>query len=103
MVDAIPMKLSDSGFAKLVNKLSKDSANVFITGHAKARMKERKIIRGHIDECLRKGRVIEPAHINIHGNWQATMTRRVAGLSVKVAVVVDIDKRVIVVTVMKED
>lgn len=66
-------------------------------------MKARGVLRKHVVVCLQKGHVTEVAHINIHGNWQATMSRRVAGLDVKVAVAVETQTRAVVITVMKED
>ena len=97
------MNLSNDDFAQLVHEIAADSSCIIYTGHARKQMKARKVLRTHVDTCLQKGHVIEPAHINMHGNWHATMARRVAGLDVKVAVAIETKKCVAVVTVMKED
>jgi len=58
---------------------------VFFTPHSKKRMRERKITPSQVYDCLRNGLVTEPAHTNLHGHWQCTLTRRNAGDDVRVA------------------
>lgn len=99
----VSLNLSDHDFQRLVNEIASDRSKIQITAHARVRMKERNILRKHVDVCLQKGHVVEPVHLNMHGNWQATMARRVAGMDVNVVVAVETTTRVIVVTVMKED
>ncbi len=105
MADVITFKKNPSNhdFMRMVHEIACDRSRIKITTHAREQMKKRKILRKHVDVCLQKGRVVEPAHLNIHGNWQATMVRKVAGLSVKVAVAVETEERAIVITVMRED
>lgn len=95
--------MSDHDFMRLVHEIASDPSRIGITDHARKQMRVRNVLRKHIDVCLQKGSVSEAAHINLHGNWQATMWRRVAGLDVKVAVAVETKTRVVVITVMKED
>jgi hypothetical protein len=40
-------------------------------------------------DYLRNGMVSEPAHTNIQGNWQCTLTRRNAGDEVRVAAAIE--------------
>ncbi len=103
MPNITAIHLSDDDFKRMVNNIATDPSMILITHHARERMRERNIVRRQVDVCLQKGHVVEAAHINIHGNWQATMTRRVAGQDVKVAVAVELSRRLIVITAMKED
>lgn len=53
--------------------------------------------------CLRKGIVSEPAHVDVHGNWKATLERQCAGDVVRVAVALERQEDgdlAVVVTVM---
>lgn len=78
--------INDANLRRLIQEAVADTAKVFFTPHAKKRMRERKITPTQIYDCLRRGIVCEPAHLNIHGNWQCTMTRKHAGDDVTVAV-----------------
>ncbi|TAM06373.1 MAG: DUF4258 domain-containing protein [Paraburkholderia sp.] len=80
-----PFRLNDQNLRRLISDTAKDSGRVFITPHAKKRMRERKITMPQVLDCLRNGLVSEPAHTNVHGHWQCTMTRRNAGDEVRVA------------------
>jgi len=65
----------DQNLRRLISDTARDSGRVFITPHAKKRMRERKITLAQVLDCLRNGLVSEPAHANMQGNWQCTMTR----------------------------
>lgn len=54
-------------------------------------MRERKITPTQVYECLRRGAVSEPAHLNIHGNWQCTLTWRHAGEEITAAAALERD------------
>jgi hypothetical protein len=79
-----PFRLNDQNLRRLISDTAKDSGRVFITSHARKRMRERKITLPQVLDCLRNGLVPEPA-TNVHGHWQCTMTRRNAGDEVRVA------------------
>lgn len=81
----IPLGMNDEQLRKRLAELSEDSARVQFSRHARQRMRQRKVIASQVLEVLRQGVVVEPAHRNIHGNWQCTLERRVAGDLVKVA------------------
>jgi len=54
-------------------------------------------------ECLRKGRIYEPAHLSIQGDWKATLEHQYAGDVVRVAVAIERQEdgeMAVVVTVM---
>jgi len=49
--------------------------------------------------CLQRGIASEPVALDLHGNWKLTVTHRVAGRDLDVAVAIDVPKRAIVITV----
>lgn len=75
----------------MIREAAGDSARVFFTPHARKRMKQRKITPTQIYDCLRSGIICESAHVNIHGHWQCTLTRRHAGDEVTVAAALERD------------
>lgn len=84
-----PIQLSDASFLKKLRVIAKDSHRVVLTIHAKQRMVKRLINLRQVIECLRKGRIIEPAHLTIQGDWKATLEHQYAGDVVKVAVAIE--------------
>jgi hypothetical protein len=98
--------MTDEALRRQIAALAKDSSRVVITNHMAARMVERNVSDTQVFEVLRKGTVCEPAHLNIHGNWQCNLERTTAGDLVRVTCVVDDDSDpsgtvVVVKTVMK--
>jgi hypothetical protein len=83
--EPLPFRLNDQNLRRLISDMARDSGRVFITPHAKKRMRERKITLAQVLDCLCNGLVSEPAHTNMQGNWQCTMIRRNAGDDVRVA------------------
>ena len=99
-----PLRLSDAGFLKKLRAIAKDSDRVVLTKHAKQRMRQRRINQRQILECLRNGRIREPAHLTIHGDWKATVEHQYAGDTVRVVVAIERQEDgelAVVVTVMK--
>lgn len=97
------IRLSDAGFLKKLRAIVKDSHCVVLTPHAKKRMKQRRINMHQVMECLRKGRIHEPAHLTIQGDWKATLEHQYAGDLVRVAVAIEEQEDgdlAVVVTVM---
>jgi hypothetical protein len=84
-----PIKLSDASFLKRLRGIAKDSSRIIVTGHAKKRMIQRRINLRQVIECLCKGRIVEPAHLTIQGDWKATLEHLYAGDVVKVAVAIE--------------
>jgi hypothetical protein len=98
-----PMQLSDAGFLKKLRVIAKDSHRIVLTPHAKKRMRQRRINMHQVLECLRKGRIYEPAHLTIQGDWKATLEHQYAGDLVRVAVAIekqDDGDLAVVITVM---
>ena len=97
------MQLTDAGFLKKLRDISKDSYRVVLTKHAAQRMRKRRINLHQVMECLRKGRIYEPAHMTIQGDWKATVEHQCAGDVVRVAVAIerqDDGELAVVITVM---
>jgi hypothetical protein len=67
----ISLKLNDANLRRLIQEAAVNTARVFFTPRARKRMRERKITPTQIYDCLRRGIVCEPAHLNIH--WQLAM------------------------------
>lgn len=87
----IPLKLNDENLRRMIREAAEDTARVFFTGHAKKRMRERKITRTQVYDCLRRGNIAEGAHLNIHGFWQCTLNWKHAGDDISVAVALERD------------
>ncbi len=97
------MRLGDAGFLKKLRAIARDSYRIVLTKHAKQRMKRRRINQRQVMECLRKGRICEPAHLAIQGDWVATLEHRYAGDAVRVVVAIERQEDgelAVVVTVM---
>jgi tRNA(His) 5'-end guanylyltransferase len=80
-----PLTLSDPAFLRRLRAIASDSGRVIVTRHAKQRMRERGINLRQIMDCLRRGRIVESAHVTIHGDWKATLEHQSAGDRVRVA------------------
>ena len=99
----MPLRMTDATMKRRIAKLAQDSAKVIVTHHAKKRMRQRRVLLTQVLEVLLRGAVIEPAHQNIHGNWQCTLVKVVAGDRIRVAAALAVDEEgeaVIVITVM---
>lgn len=86
-----------------MREIAADSSKVILTNHARSRMKERKISLRQVLVCLRKGVISESAHLNIEGDWKATLMHQYAGDAVKVAAAIEKQENgdvAVVVTVM---
>ena len=99
-----PMHLSDAGFLRKLRAIVRDSDRIVLTKHAKQRMGQRRINQRQIMECLRKGRIYEPVHLTIQGDWKATLEHQYAGDVVRVAVAIERQEDrelAVIVTVMQ--
>lgn len=97
--------MNDENLRRRIAVLAADSSKVQVTGHARARMRQRRVTLTQVLDVLRKGSVVpgEGAHVNIYGNWECKLERIVAGdrIGVVVAVCNDGAEAVIVVTVVR--
>jgi len=86
---------------RLLREIAADSARVFVTKHARKRMRERHITLTQVLCCLRNGRITEGPARSTKGNWEMTVEVLSAGDTVVVVAALDIDDRgeyVLVVT-----
>lgn len=96
-------EMNDGSLARKIAQIAADSSRVIPAPHAKKRMRQRKILLTQVLHCLRKGKVIEPAHIDIHGCWKCTLEALISGDLIKVAAALSEDEHgecVVVITVM---
>ena len=99
MADPVPIRMNDATALKLLREIAADSARVVFTAHARQRMRQRKVTPVEIIACLLRGVVSEPVALDLHGNWKLTVTHRVAGKDLDVAVAIDVPRRAIIITV----
>lgn len=92
---------SNAQLSKHIRTLAENSSSVFITHHAKVRMKERKVTSQEVYECLRLGQIIRvPEENQDKGSLECLMERYVSGRQLGViAALCDEDPDAIVVTV----
>ena len=90
---------------RLVRRRASLTANVRLTTHVLARMKQRHIAREEIYDVLRQGRLVRPPEPNAAmGSLECRMQRFMAGRELAVvAAISDDDPMVIVVTAMVLD
>lgn len=93
------MRMNDATALKVLREIAQDSAQVIFTQHARKRMRQRKVSPVQVLTCLNRGIVSEPVALDAYGNWKLTVTHRVAGKDLDVAVAIDVPKRAIVITV----
>ena len=100
----MPSRLRTDQAERLIHRLARDSGNVILTMHAKARMAERDIVRRDLDRILRAGTVSEEPLRDRYGNWSCKIVLRLRGRRDAGAVtVIEKGKMLIVVTVEWED
>ena len=87
---------------KHIRKMAADSGNVFVTDHAKARMRKRFITLPMVFDVLLSGVIaMQPEPDIKHGGLNCRMVRYVAGMNVAVVVYIEYPETdLIVVTVI---
>jgi Domain of unknown function (DUF4258) len=83
----------------LVRELASESGNVIFLPHALQRMKRRHVTPKEVIGCLLRGVIVEGPALGIKGNWELAMERFGAGRKLRVALALDLPKRLIVITV----
>ena len=63
--------MNDASLKRKIAELAADSSHVAILPHARKRMRERRILLTQVLHCLCHGNVVEPAHQDIKGCWNA--------------------------------
>lgn len=99
MPEPVPLRMNDATALKILREIAQDSARVIFTHHAMQRMRQRKVSPVQVLACLQRGIVSEPVALDMHGNWKLTVSHRVAGKDLNVAVAIDVPGRAIVITV----
>jgi hypothetical protein len=93
------MRLTAPVALRIIREAAKDSGYVVFLGHAERQMKKRRITRPQVLACLSRGVITEGPYLDAKGCWRCRMERTAAGDNVAVAVAIDDEKRLIVVTV----
>lgn len=101
MAKVVPFKTNPSSddLMKLIRKISEDTGNVILTDHAKNRMGKRHVTFPHILSCLRQGIVTEGPYKSVQGDWKCNLTRAIAGIDITASVAVNLEEKIIIVTV----
>ena len=99
MAEPVSLRMNDASVLGLLREIAADSARVIFTHHARQRMRQRKVSPVQVIACLQRGVVREPVALDLHGNWKLTVSHRVAGKDLDVAVAIDVPNRAIVITV----
>jgi hypothetical protein len=94
-------KKSQAQLARHIKSVAKNSIAVFFSGHAKVKMRQRKVSALEVLECLREGTIRRVPEPNIKkDNLECRMERYVAGRELAVIVALsDDDPDLLVVTV----
>jgi hypothetical protein len=99
MAKPVQFTLSKPKALELVRELAANTGNVIFTVHALKRMKLRRVTPLEVIECLRKGSIVEGPALGIKGDWELAIERMGAGRKLRVALAIDMPKRLIVITV----
>lgn len=101
-VHPIKIELNDANFLqRLRSALLVQS--YLLTTHAKVRMVERKISTSQVLQCLGKGKIDEPAHLTVQGDWKATVGYQTGGDYVQVSAAISKNEKgdlIVIVTVI---
>lgn len=99
------IKKSNAQLAKHIRTIAKNTASVFITDHAKIRMRQRKVSSEEVLQCLQLGQILREPEVNHQkGSLECRMERYVAGRNLGVIVaLLDENPDAIVVTVFSID
>ena len=99
----IPLARPEGEVEQIIQTTSKDSANVYFTGHAEQRMKERGFFDTDVFRVLRYGSIPKrPKFSKEHQDWTYVMELRLkSGITLGVVVAMEpLPTDVVVVTVM---
>lgn len=83
--------LTQAAAQRIVRRVAADSAAVFFTAHATARMRQRHVTRAQVLHCLAGGRITEGPAPDAKGRWCLTLQRYCAGDLVNVVASLDWD------------
>lgn len=81
------IKPTDRQAIEWVKEAGSQKRRLVFTDHAELRMKERRIGRRQVLETLQSGRISEPLHQDIRGDWRCNVSWFHAGVRLTVGVV----------------
>jgi Domain of unknown function (DUF4258) len=102
MAKASEFRLSKAKALELVRSIATDSGNVGFSQHALKRMRQRKVTPKEVLDCLLLGVIVEGPALNLKGDWELALQRMGGGRRLRVAIAIDVPKRVIVITVYED-
>ncbi len=91
--------LTRQAFKVLANDILA-TGGLALSMHCRQRMRERDVAIGDILNCIRRGHVSEDPYTDIRGSIRAVMTGKMAARVLQVALSIDVQRRLIVVTVI---
>lgn len=80
-----------------------DEGRMALSQHCRHRMIERNVNMAEIRAGIRHGRVAEDPYLDIKGRWRSVMARAEETGSLEIAVAIDIERGLIVITVIRKD
>lgn len=98
MAEAMPFPLSRTRAAAILREAAQAEDRVAFTGHAVRRMRQRRITRLQVLNCLMRGRIVEGPAPDIHGNWTCRVEGFAAGHTIGVAVAIIPPDEVVIIT-----
>lgn len=99
MATVVPLRLGRAAAQRIIRTLAADPDRVAMTRHAELRMNQRRVSFGAVVECLRRGAVADDPSRDTHGNWACRVRRFAAGEELTVAVAIEWETRLLVITV----
>ena len=95
----VPLRLGRAEAGRAIRALAADPARVVVTNHARLRMRQRWISFETVLAALRRGAVIDDPSRDLRGNWTCRVHRFAAGLELTLAVAIQWETQVLVITV----
>lgn len=81
--------MNDGEALNIARECARDTRRIKWTAHARQRMRERGITTRQVLRCLLRGRMAEPVHRSVHGDWQCKLTVLSAGDALEVVIAID--------------
>jgi hypothetical protein len=95
----VPFRLGRAEAERAIRALAADPGRVVVTHHARIRMRQRGISFETVLAALRRGAVIDDPSRDVRGNWTCRVRRFAAGEELTVAVAIEWETGVLVITV----
>ena len=99
MATVVPMRLGRADAQRMIRALAADADRVVVTRHAELRMNQRRVAFRVVVAALRLGAVIDDPSRDVRGNWTCRVRRFAAGEELTLAVAIEWESRLLVITV----